>query len=100
MRRRPDPVAIDDDRRHHRHFQRHSHTAFRGESLLWPQVAHAAEDQLSVLDAVEPHTSEVDVGGAMGIVGEDDLIRWKRHAPRVREEHKGTRWAVADDRET
>jgi hypothetical protein len=72
--------------------------AARGrELLLGQELSHSHEDQLSLLEADEPHSAKSHANVPIGVVSNDDLIRRQGHTKAVWEEHERTRWSVADD---
>ena len=59
----------------------------------------ADEDQTTVLQSDEPHSTESDTHAIVALIGEHDLVRRERHSQAVREHHERTRGTVADYRE-
>lgn len=57
------------------------------------------EDQTTVLQSDELHSTESDTHAMVLLVGEHDLVRRERDSQAVRKDHEGTRGTVADNRE-
>ena len=93
----PGVPAVDGDGGHPPRIEQHRVTARRRELILRQELTNSHERQASFLQTDQLHPSESNPHVSIGVIREDDLVGWQRHAQSVWEHDERAWRAVSDD---